>query len=109
MQVFSGTFLLPRNGLVKYLKSADCLIDNELAEFKHQEQLSKGAITHEIKKAKEQRARIVYLKALDDMKKEDLKTALKSEVMRSPIKIIYLDWQGEILTLTRKMIRLLNW
>ena len=43
------------------------------------------------------------------MKKEDLKTALKSEVMRSPIKIIYLDWQGEILTLTRKMIRLLSW
>lgn len=85
------------------------LIDNQIGEFKQQEELTKGAIEHEIKKAKKQRARIVYLKALDDMTKDDLKTSLKSEVLRSPIRLIYLDWNGKIQQISRKAIREMSW
>lgn len=102
-------YLLPRNNLVKNLKSPDMLIDNQIGEFKHQETLSTGAIEHEIKKAKKQRARIVYLKALDNMTKDDLKKSLKSEVLRSPIRIVYLDWNGKILQISRKAIREMSW
>ncbi len=102
-------YLLPRNNLAKKVKSPDCLIDNEIGEFKHQETMSKGAIEHEIKKAKKQRARIVYLKALDDMPKEEIQNGLKSEVLRSPIKIVYLDWKGHMRKLSRKVIREKKW
>ena len=61
------------------------------------------------KKAKEQRARIVYVKALNDMEKEELKLGLKSEVLRSPIKLVFLDWKNKIYNLTRKQIRELDW
>lgn len=101
-------YLLPRNRSYK-VKSPDCLIDGEIAEFKQQEELTQRAIENEIRKAKKQRARIVYLKVLDDMEKEQLLNGLKSEVMRSPIKIVYLDWQGNILRLLRKEIREMSW
>ena len=87
----------------------NCLIDGEIAEFKQQEKPTKSAIAHEIKKAKEQRARIVYVKALNDMEKEELKLGLKSEVLRSPIKLVFLDWKNKIYNLTRKQIRELDW
>lgn len=74
-----------------------------------QEELTTGAIAHEIKHAKKQRARIVYLKALNEMSKDDLKKALKSEVLRSPIRIIYLDWKGTIKQISRKVIREMSW
>lgn len=85
------------------------LIDNQIGEFKQQEELTKSAIEHEIKQAKKQRARIVYLKALDDMPKDELSKGLKSEVLRSPIRIVYLDWKGKIIELSRKEIRLMSW
>lgn len=102
-------YLLPKNQYVKYVKNPDCLIDNEIGEFKQQEEMTKSAIAGEIKKAKKQRARIVYIKALDDMSKDEIQEALKSEIFRSPIKMIYLDWKGSILDLKRKMIRLGKW
>ncbi len=101
-------YLLPRNRSYK-VKSPDCLIDGEIAEFKQQEEPTKSAIAHEIKKAKEQRARIVYVKALNDMEKEELKLGLKSEVLRSPIKLVFLDWKNKIYNLTRRQIRELDW
>ncbi len=101
-------YLLPRNRGYK-IKSPAMLIDNQIGEFKQQEELSKGAIEHEIKQAKKQRARIVYIKALNEMNKDDLKKALKSEVLRSPIRIVYLDWKDEIKQISRKAIREMSW
>ena len=43
------------------------------------------------------------------MSKDDLKKALKSEVLRSPIRIIYLDWKGTIKQISRKVIREMSW
>lgn len=101
-------YLLPRNRGYK-IKSPDMLIDNQIGEFKQQEKPTINAIAGEIKKAKEQRARIVYLKALNDMKKEEIAEGLKKEILRSPIRTVFLDWQGKILELSRKVIRLMSW
>jgi hypothetical protein len=43
------------------------------------------------------------------MNKEDLKKALKSEVLRSPIRIVYLDCKDEIKQISRKAIREMSW
>lgn len=43
------------------------------------------------------------------MTKDDLKTSLKSEVLRSPIRLIYLDWNGKIQQISRKAIREMSW
>lgn len=44
-----------------------------------------------------------------NLTKEDLKKALKSEVLRSPIRIIYLDWKNKIQQISRKAIREMSW
>lgn len=43
------------------------------------------------------------------MPKEEIQNGLKSEVLRSPIKIVYLDWKGSMKKLSRRVIRKKTW
>ncbi len=101
-------YLLPRT---KKAKSPDMIIDNEIGEMKRlgfdiKKSTTIGTIKAEIKKAgQKQRARILYLEVSDTINESDVFDAIKSEIGRTPVKTVLIDYKGLVKTYPRSFFR----
>ena len=87
-------YLLPRSIRVA---SPDMLIDDEIGEMKMLEGNSyKTLIKRVAESSKKQRARILYLKTLDDMELPNIKEAIKKGAEGHPLKTVFIDFRGGI-------------
>ena len=87
-------YLLPRTDTAK---SPDMLIDDEIGEMKMLEGNSyKTLIKRVAESSKKQRARILYLKTLDDMELPNIKEAIKKGAEGHPLKTVFIDFRGGI-------------
>ncbi len=87
-------YLLPRSIRVA---SPDMLIDDEIGEMEMLEGNSyKTLIKRVAESSKKQRARILYLKTLDDMELPNIKEAIKKGAEGHPLKTVFIDFRGGI-------------
>ena len=85
-------YLLPRTDNAK---SPDMLIDDEIGEIKILEGNSyKTLIKRVAESSKKQRARILYLKAINDMELPKIKEAIKKGAEGHPLKTVFIDFRG---------------
>ncbi|MGF7110452.1 phage minor head protein, partial [Treponema pedis] len=101
-------YLLPRT----YKSSSpDMIIDNEIGEIKRlgfdiKKSTTIETMKTEIKKAgQKQRSRVLYLEVADTINEEDIFKAIKSEIGRTPIKTVLIDYKGIVKTYTRSFFR----
>lgn len=101
-------YLLPRSGIKK---SPDMIIDDEIGEIKSfgiekKEIPSIETMKTEIKKAgAKQRGRILYIEVADFINKEDVMSAIKSEIGRTPIKTVFINYKGILSEYPRRYFR----
>ena len=87
-------YLLPRS---YNASSPDMIIDDEIGEIKMLEGNSyKTLIKRVAESSKKQRARILYLKTVDDMELPKIKEAIKKGAEGHPLKTVFIDFRGNI-------------
>ena len=87
-------YLLPRSYSAS---SPDMIIDDEIGEMKMLEGNSyKTLIKRVAESSKKQRARILYLKTVDDMELPKIKEAIKKGAEGHPLKTVFIDFRGDI-------------